>query len=453
MKNLEIANQITKSAINHFGDKLASVLLYGSSLSARRLPKDLDIIIVLKERESPEDLSFLRFERSRYDIEIDLQIINIPDIHPDSFAHDTHGQFVISFLHHAHSIYGENPFLNFFPKYIQRVTSVIQKAQYYYFRAKRLQANDVHPGNQQDFSFHRKKLILMLSDFWLVYSGKVDMLSEPERLTQVISILTNKPPCSGEVNFLLNDSPSFNWGNIFSLYQKYYFAILDTLRPKNKLTISYIGDIYSESHSINSNKLMVIASGCPSDYNETEMIHFLHIRGYDVLTFHYTASGKSKGIKFRLPQEDLLDVVKKYKNHYEQISVIGNSYGGYAALALKNYAHPQINKIIAISPVVDFKKVHSISTLPKYLSDTQPGWYRFQKHEFLNFIEHAPILTNTHPKNTIIIHGALDEQINISDIETYCKNFDAEFINLKKAGHLSLNRLTREKLDVLNDIL
>ena len=452
MKNHEIADKITKAAINHFGEKLASVLLYGSSLSARRLPNDLDIIVVLKERESPEDLSFLRFERSKYDVEIDLQIINIPDIHSDSFAHDTHGQFVISFLHHANPIYGKNPFLDFFPKYTQRVTSVIQKAQYYYFRAKRLQANDVHPGNQQDFSFHRKKLILMLSDFWLVYSGKVDTLDEPEELNHVISILTRKSPYSGEVNFLLDDSLSFNWGNIFSLYQKYYFAILDILRPAAQTNISFVGDIYTESHVIGSNKLMIIASGCPSDYDEREMIHFLHIRGYDVVNFHYTATGKSKGTKFKLPQNDLLDVLSACKKQYEGVSVIANSYGGYAALALRNHIQLQINKIIAISPVVDFKKVQNISTLPKYLSENHPGWYRFEKQEFANFLQNAPKIDNNHPKNTIIIHGKFDEQIKIDDIENYCKNFSIELKPLK-SSHLSLNRLTRENLDVLDGIL
>lgn len=452
MKNLEIANKITKSAINHFGDKLASVLLYGSSLSARRLPNDLDIIIILKERESPEDLSFLRFERSKYDIEIDLQIINIPDIHPDSFAHDTHGQFVISFLQQAHPIYGENPFLNFFPKYSQRVTSVIQKAQYYYFRAKKLQANDIHPGNQQDFSFHRKKLILMLSDFWLVYSGKVDTLADSEHLNHVISILTHKNPYSGEVNFLLNDSASFNWGNIFSLYQKYYFAILDALRPVPKITTSFVGNIYLEFYNIDSNKLAIIASGCPSDYDEREMIYFLNIRGYDVINFHYTATGKSKGIKFCLPQHDIIDIVNHYKKDYEQIFVIGNSYGGYAALALDRNTLSKITKIIAISPVVDFQQVQSIETLPNYLATHQPGWYRFKEQQFSNFIQDFPQINDDYLDRATILHGEFDEQIKLDTIKNFCQTSKAN-LKILKSKHLSLNRMTRENLSSLDELL
>lgn len=452
MKNLDIANQITKSAVNHFGDKLASVLLYGSSLSARRLPNDLDIIIVLKERESPKDLSFLRFERSKYDIEIDLQIINIPDIHPDSFAHDTHGQFVISFLQHAHPIYGENPFLNFFPKYSQRVTSVIQKAQYYYFRAKKLQANDIHPGDQQDFSFHRKKLILMLSDFWLVYSGKVDTLSNTESLKQVISILTRKNPYSGEVNFLLNDGTSFNWGNIFSLYQKYYFAILDTLRPSPKITTSFMGDIYLKSHNIGSNKLAIIASGCPSDYDENEMILFLNIRGYDVASFHYTATGKSKGIKFRPPQDDLADIINHYKKNYERILVIGNSYGGYAALALNKHALPNVDKVIAISPVIDFRQVQSIETLPNYLAVHQPGWYRFEEQQFSGFIQNFPKIDKDYLDKATILHGEFDEQIKLGDIKNFCQTSKAA-LKILNSKHLSLNRLTKESLSSLDELL
>lgn len=452
MKENDIANKITKSALHHFGDKLSSVLLYGSSLSARKNPNDLDIIIVLKERESPEDLSFLRLERLKYEIEIDLQIINIPDIHADSFAHDTHGQFVILFLHYAQPIYGENPFLKFFPKYTRSVTSVIQKAQYYYFRAKKLQANDTQPDDQQDYSFHRKKLMLMLADFWLIYSGKVESFNNPEHISKIITILTHKAPFSGEVNFLLNTSPSFSWANIFSLYQKYYFSILDTLRPSSVLKSMYLGDIYTEHYDIGSDKIAIIASGCPSDYDEKEMIHFLHIRKYNVVTFHYTATGKSTGNKFYPPQDDLFVVIKNYKKHFKKILVIGNSYGGYAALALKNNVRIKVDKIIAISPVIDFEKVKNISTLPKYLSSNHPGWYRFKQKELASFIQNTPKLDNTHPLETFIIHGEFDNQINIHDVQTYCEAASSQ-LTVLNAGHLSLNRLTRENLDTLDEIL
>jgi len=452
MKKLDIANKITKSAIDHFGNKLVSILLYGSSLSARRLPNDLDIIIILRDRETPEDLSFHFGNKLVPEFNIDLQIINLPDISPDSFSHDTHGQFVISFLHHAHPIYGKNPFLNFFPKYTQCVISVIQKARYYYFRAKKLQANDIHPGNKQNFSFHRKKLILMLSDFWLVYSGKVDTLTEPECLNHVISILTQKNPYSGEVNFLLNNSTSFDWGNIFSLYQKYYFAILDMLRPAPKITASFVGDIYLESNDIDSDKLAVIASGCPSDYDEKEMTHFLNIRGYNVINFHYTATGKSKGMKFRLPQNDITDVINNVKKDYKQIFVISNSYGGYATLALNRNTLSKIDKIIAVSPVIDFQQVQNIETLPKYLATHQPGWYRFKEQEFTDFIQNFPKIDSVNLDNVTILHGEFDEQIKADNVKNFCQTSKVD-LKLLKSKHLSLNRLTRENLDTLDNLL
>lgn len=452
MNRTDVANKITESAINYFGNKLVSILLYGSSLSARKIPNDLDIIVILKERESPEDLSFLRFERTKYQIEIDLQIINLSDIDPRSFAHDTHGQFVIHFLSQARAIYGENPFTELFPRYTDSITSIIQKAQYYYFRAKKIQANTIHPDNEKGFSFHRKKLILMLSDFWLAYSGKIVSSLEKDELEKIISALTKKKVEKDEIDSLLDNNISLNWDYIFTLYQKYYFAILDTLRPHPKKTSTFIGNIYTECKSVNSRKSVIIASGCPSDYDENEISYFLNIRGYDVVSFHYTATGKSTGHEFRKPQDDLYEVIMHYTNNYSEICVLGNSYGGYAALSVEIEMPRNIKKIIAVSPVIEFKNLEGVDTLPEYLNKSYPGWYRFKKQEFVEFTKNSPQINVDNLIDTAIIHGEFDEEIKIEEVETFCKNSKISLKSIK-TKHLSLNRLSREHLYTLDELL
>lgn len=453
MKNTDIANNIKESVVDHFGNNLVSVLLYGSSLSLKNTtPIDLDIIIVLKERESPEDLLFLGSESLKYDVDVDLQILNLTDINSNSFSHDTHGQFILLFLHEAQSLYGENPFLNFFPTYTQCVTSVLQKAQYYYFRAKKLQLSGARPSEMRDVSFHRKKLILMLTDFWLAYSGNIERLNDQDHFSKIIEILTDQNVDSNEMDFLFNKSSLFNWDNIFLLYQKYYFAILDKLRPKVQLTTMFVENIYTELSSVKSEHLAIIASGCPSDYDERELVRFLNIRGYDVVNFHYSATGRSRGVSFYPPQDDLSEVVCYYKKNYKNVLLIGNSYGGYAALSLSEFSLSGVDKIIAVSPVIDFKRVKNISTLPHYLNRHHPGWYRFKEQEFENFIQNSSQLKPAQFERIAILHGEFDDQVGVDEVELFCKTYNIE-LKIVKVGHLSFNRLTRERLDSFEKLL
>ena len=448
MKNLSIAELITQSAIRHFGVRLHAVLLYGSSLSARRKPNDLDIIVILNEREGPEDLLFLRLEKERYSIEIDLQIINLHDLNTDYFAHDTHGQFLISFLRSTKVMYGTNPFLKLFPKYTDTVRSVIQKAQYYYFRAKKYQANEVKLNDGKDLSFHRKKLLLMLADFWLAYSGKVENISSLSVLEKVIRSLKGRSPLGNEKKFLLDPLSKEDWKTIFAFYQSYYFSLIDILQVKPIIQENFVGNIYSKLYSVKSNKLVIVASGCPSDYNETEIIQFLNIQKIDAVSFHYSGTGESKGVLFRRPQDDLQDVVNFYLKKYKTVILLGNSYGGYAALSCANIQG--VERVVAVSPVINFKRVKNIETLPKYLSSGRPGFYRFDEGVFSDFLKKESLPNDIKSSKVTVIHGKDDEQIDSREIIAFCKKNNAKLCMLP-AGHISLNRLTREHLDVLKD--
>lgn len=452
MTNLGIAKEIATQTVAEFGKRINSILLYGSSLSARRKPNDLDIVIVFNDHVSANDLSYFRTLRSTYNIIIDLQVISLPEVNPRTFSHDTHGEFFLKFLHQARPVYGTNPFIAMHPLYQNEVISVIQKAQYYYYRAKNIQTNAPFFEDAAILAFHRKKILLMLIDFWIVYAGIVISSPSRDEIIVISSALIGEKMDDSSLQYLTDESFVLSWEDIFMLYQKCYEAILKRLQFTATQTSVQVGQLYVEMSSIGSKKLVIVASGCPSDYNEDELIMYCHVRGYDTLHFHYTATGKSSGADFRNPTDDLADVIAYGAKIYHTCLVFGNSYGGYATLSLSKKTLTSVQAVLIVSPAFNLNTVKSIETLPEYLTREHSGWYRFPQKSFEEFLKQATLAIPEAPKKTALIHGSDDAQIPISEIRTYAKKYSIPLI-VAKAGHLSFRRLVRENIDALHSAL
>lgn len=456
MKNKnDVSDLITQKAIATFGERLSSVLLYGSSISARQRPNDLDIIIILKDRETPRDVAFLQDDLPKYHLKIDLQVINLLDCTSPHFSHDTHGEFFVLFLRTAKVMYGQNPFLETAILYSSQVSSVIKKMQYYYFRARKIHANNPPSANSELLSFHRKKVLFMLLDFWLVYSGHVLTTPTLTEIKKILTVLTI-PPHRDVVNFLTNSSIiKCTWSDIFALYQSVYFTAIDKLQPSTQKVTGYTNNIYWEhtrQNSEASDTCIIIASGCPTNYNEDEILTFLTIRKYDVVTFHYSATGKSTGIQFVPPEDDLKTVLGTFKNQYKKLIVIGNSYGGFAALSVTKELRA-CDKIIAISPVIDFSTLKGSNTLAQYVTQTHKGFYRFSEKDMSKYLQNTGLITDVSPSNQIsIIHGQNDPEIASKDITEFCSKHDIG-LQILPTKHLSLNRLSRDYIDSLDRLL
>lgn len=450
-KYLKISKEISDKSEKYFGLKLVSVLLYGSSLNKEDIPNDIDIIIIISGVETSNDIKFIQNQIETYDVPMDIQIINIEDLSPDTFSHDTHGQFFISFLKKSFVLYGHNPFLNIFPEYNKQLISVIQKAQYYYFRAKKIQANkDI---NEINVDFHRKKIQLMLIDFWLIYKGTVISRYNNNDLIKSLDVLTDFKKNKNQEDFITGVIKDIDWIGIFSIYKDLYLCMLNKLLKKVSITDNYIEGIYTKLYSIKSKKLMIIASGFPNDYTKEDVTEFLNINNYDVCTFHYNATGKSNGDQFRNPVIDLNIISQYYSSKYEEINIIGNSYGGYACLGVDIEKIKNLNKIIAISPVINFSEVVGIQTLPKYLFDKDKYWYHFDPQGFTQFIETSKIHSINYSDKIYVIHGDKDEQIPYNQVENFCKDNNISLKKIENAGHLSLNRITKEYLDLLGSLI
>ncbi len=442
MNSHEIALEITEKAKQHFKSNLYCVLLYGSSISAKRKPNDIDLIVILKERETKEDLKFFREKINKYEREIDLQILNTIDIKSKHFSHDSHGEFIVLFLKLAKVLYGKNPFLEINTDYSRQVTSIIQKMQYYYFKAKKIQANAPLDMDNKLYNHHRKKLLLLLCDFYLAYSGNLIYPDSLNDLKKIVSIL-NENLNDDELEFLLGKNEKFGWDEIFSLYQLFYFKAIDILEPKTEILNSNIENIFVRNYLLKQKSKInvIIVSGCPSDYNESEIVLFLNIRGFDVTSFHYSGTGLSIGNCFDSPISDLLKIVNSNKDKYESQIIIANSYGGFPSLFLANKLE-NVQKIIAISPVIDFLKLKNYITLPKYLTEERRSEYRFKEDDMLSFMNKTKLGVIEDSHKIKIIHGCYDDQIQIEDVENFCNDTGIE-LDVLLTGHLSLNKISR----------
>lgn len=387
--NTELVNRIKGELIEKLSKKIFGILQYGSSVSARRLPNDLDMIVILNERETVDDMNAIHNIVKNISKKIDIQIINKHDIYPETFSHDTHGQFFIPFIKSAKVIYGENPFENLHVSFSALVTSVEQKSQYYYFRAKKQIANIDRPADNGEFEYHRKKILLMLSDIRYIVTGSTLWYESVHHLCEFITYLTKERPSKKELDFLTGPVSGASLDFIFSLYRKYYYAIIDLLHFKyNKSGIYIETGSYVELLNRGSSNLCLILPGCPSDYEE-KICSYLSIIGFDVGVIHYSGTGKSKTTNFRDPAEDVNDVVQHFKNNYKNIVLIANSYGGYVSFTLSNKTIDCVNKIICVSPAISMPEVKNSDTLASYVTNERGYWYRFKENDFDKYLKNA----------------------------------------------------------------
>lgn len=113
-------------------------------------------------------------------------------------------------------------------------------------------------------------------------------------------------------------------------------------------------------------RVIILCDGMPSSPRKQPLCEFLSRKGYWVFYPRYRGSWESDGVFLgRSPHEDILDVIdelpngvtevtfgKKFAVRPDQISVIGGSFGGTAAVLAS--LDPRVNKVIASCPVVDW---------------------------------------------------------------------------------------------------
>lgn len=220
---------------------------------------------------------------------------------------------------------------------------------------------------------------------------------------------------------------------------------------------AYTSLIYGEG----SKGAIVLLDGIPSvPAKKDVLIKELSTRGYDIFFPRYDGTWESSGdFLARSPTEGIEEFINKLKSGIElqkdkytakAIFILGASFGGGIALSLAN--NPNIDKVIALSPVLSFKNVAGIETLEKYLADTYPDTYRFQHPKWQHLIDdgfYCPQRVKIeHPKKVLMVGGLQDDQISIKDLQQYSNTSGISLI-VEDRGHLTLSKIDPKLLDII----
>jgi hypothetical protein len=219
-------SDVVNSFVDYFKTNLQSVLLYGSSTTSVH-PADIDIIIVLKRKESvSKNLQFLkRISRNFPDVYFDLQLMYAREINdPDTFSLDSHGCFFYLVLKEAQIFWGMNPFIASTPNNKKVVESVVRKLQYYVFRARQMFLGETYRSKDKNPDFHRKKLLMAMVSILLCKNPKPSsmplddfVISYPEYLKE------------SEIASINNDANPITIETAMPIYEKLYDLALDIL--------------------------------------------------------------------------------------------------------------------------------------------------------------------------------------------------------------------------------
>lgn len=214
-------------------------------------------------------------------------------------------------------------------------------------------------------------------------------------------------------------------------------------------------------------KIAILASGLPSGPNKNKVLQFLAAQGYVAVSPRYRGTWESQGnFLEKSPARDIEDVVKdltqkrKIKNlatgelkpvRVSAIHLFGSSFGGAAVLL--NSRHPFVKKIVALSPVIDWKVDGEEEPFPlfvKFTSEAFGGafrtkhmkdWQKLVKTDFYNPIDHTSVIDG---KKIFIVHAKDDAVVPYQPLLSFIEKTHAQYYLKPKGGHLSLSCLTHQ---------
>jgi pimeloyl-ACP methyl ester carboxylesterase len=146
-------------------------------------------------------------------------------------------------------------------------------------------------------------------------------------------------------------------------------------------------------------------------------IGYFASKGYKVLAINYSGVDSSDGKNYKGFGHSLqcIDYAVRFANEHDdlknyKISVVGHSWGGFAALNVQKY-HKDINKAVVIAPFVSIKRLLK-GYLPKWLHFVLPTFIfidslKCGKYSFANGIK-----TIRNKDNVLLVNSTNDHMVN-----------------------------------------
>ena len=210
---------------------------------------------------------------------------------------------------------------------------------------------------------------------------------------------------------------------------------------------NYIYGSGSKSGKKETNILFILLHGGPHSYDlleySDEIFLFLGIGG-DVLTINYAGS-LDKGREMShsiygkigtIELENIFSSIQYNSEEYENIYLMGYSYGGYLSLKFGSYYPNLIKGCLSINAVYDWAYLYlqSSSSQKNLIKKLHGG----TPYEDIGPFEKSSLLNNKslHP-NTVILHGLYDPIIPIEQMYLFIEEYNKEIQHniLKNFGH------------------
>lgn len=446
-----------------FGDKLRSILVYGSVLRDKA-PSDIDLIVLLKEKDTIEDLKKLKQVTEDYeDGVLDMQLLyNEEIVNPKLFSLDTHGSFFVEVLKHSKAVYGDNPFDEIVTENEDRQRSALNKVQNYMFRARQeaiglgRHSKDINPF------YHRKKIMRIMDDI-MIFDGNLG-----DRTEIIKRFIVSYPDVLNESDMkIMSEDKVYSIEEYMVLYEKLYSFLIKRAQinvpsPLKKPNRVRIGEIISEFVNVEgSNKAMIILEGLPSVPDEKRVLNIFANQGYSVFYPRYKGTWESGGEFMKESPvndiEELIDALVdgidtvKGEVKFDEIYVIASSFGGSVSLCLKN--RPELKRVIAMSPVYDYTKIPSLSTLSGFIRKMFGQAYRYKEENWKKLLSGDVIrpeesLEKFDDKSKFVIFaGEGDKDIPAECLKEFADKVGIDFYSFKGVGHLSYSKFAEEVLE------
>lgn len=239
--------------------------------------------------------------------------------------------------------------------------------------------------------------------------------------------------------------------------------------PKYPIRARFARDIVAEVMfpEKQTGKVAILASGLPASPTKNKVLQFLAKQGYVAISPRYRGTWESEGnFLEKSPTQDIHDVISDIVKHktikdlfsgetkrarVNAVHLFGSSFGGPAVLL--NSRLPIVKKIIAVSPVIDWKKEGEDDPFDSFVRFTREGfgdafrvrhhkdWQKLIKTDFYNPIDHTSKIDG---KKVFIIHTKDDKVVPYEPLIPFVTKTHITYYLKPKGGHLSFSHITHK---------
>lgn len=215
-----------------------------------------------------------------------------------------------------------------------------------------------------------------------------------------------------------------------------------------------------------SHDVIILCDGMPTVPSKKHLLEFFSKKGFWVFHPRYRGTWESGGSFLRVsPEKDILDVIgglshkitdlrnkKKYSIKPKRVFIFGCSFGGAGALLASR--NRRVTKIVALSPVVDWRienKLESIKKLRNRLKIsfgeayryTLADWKKFEKGTFYNPMLAAEKILGT---KILMLHAKNDGLVPWKSVRSFATKIKSSLILFKKGEHFSLSHILKPNI-------